>query len=73
MLQPKYGSGSGVNHPNDLRLDIDSNRAIDEVDPKLRLKSYNPNIDLELHPELTPKNDLKLIHTRDQSWSWGGP
>ena len=41
---------------HDLRWDIDGTGARDGVDPKLRLKSYNPNMDPELDPdpELTP-------------------
>ena len=34
--------------PQDLRWDIDGTGARDELDPKLRWKSYNPNMDLEL-------------------------
>ena len=47
---------SRVNPPHDLRLDIDGTGARDRVDPKLRSKCYNPNMDLELdpEPELTP-------------------
>ena len=29
------------------------------MDPKLRSKNYNPNMDLELDPELTPTEDLR--------------
>ena len=45
--------------PNELRWDIDGTRVRDGVDPKLKSKSYNLNMHLELDPdlELTP-NDL---------------
>ena len=50
MLQPKYGSGawsrSGVD-PHHLRWDIDGTGAEDRVNPKLKLKSCNPNMDPE--------------------------
>ena len=35
--------------PHDLRWDIDGIGARDGVDPKLRSKSYSPNMDLELN------------------------
>ena len=38
--------------PHDLRWDIDGTRARDRVKSKLRFKSYNPNMDLELDSEL---------------------
>ena len=46
--------------PNELRWTIDGTRAGDGVDPKLKSKSYIPNMHLELNPdpELTP-NDLQ--------------
>ena len=47
----RAGSRSGVNPPHDLRLDIDGTGARDGMDPKLRSKCYNPNMDLELDPE----------------------
>ena len=59
-VQPQYGSGAGsrsvANPPHDLRWDIDGTGTRDGVDPKLRSKGYNPNMDLELDldPELTP-------------------
>ena len=60
-MQPKYGSvagsGSRVDPPNELRWDIDGTRG--EMDPKLRLKRYNPNMELDLDPELTPPLDLR--------------
>ena len=37
---------------DELRWDIDGTGAGDGVDPKLRLKSYNPIIDLEQDPDL---------------------
>ena len=43
--------------PQDLRWDIDGTGARDELDPKLRWKSYNPNMDLELDLELTPQRN----------------
>ena len=41
---------------HELRRDIDGTGARDRVDPKLRSKSYNPNMDLQLDPDpgLTP-------------------
>ena len=39
--------------PHDLRWDIDGTGASDGAEPKLRSKSYNPNVDLELDLELT--------------------
>ena len=53
---------------NDLRWDIDGTRA--RVDAKLWSKSYNPNMDLELHPdlELTPNElrwDIEGTRARD--------
>ena len=61
-LQSKYGSGagSGVDPPHELRWDIDRTGTRDRVGPKLRSKSHNPNMDLELDPnqELTPYMSL---------------
>ena len=56
--QPQYGSA--VDPPNELRWDIDGTRVRDGVDPKLKSKSYNLDMHLELDPdlELTP-NDLQ--------------
>ena len=50
----------------DLRWDIDGTGARDELDPKLRWKSYNPNMDLELQPKwiwswLLKEIDLSLV------------
>ena len=41
--------------PHELRWDIDGTGAGDGVDPKLRLKSCNPNMDPDLDMELTPQ------------------
>ena len=56
-VQQRYGSESwsGVD-PHELQWDIDGTGARDGADPKLRSKSYNPNMDLELDPEFTPQN-----------------
>ena len=35
---------------------------LERVDPKLRSKCYNPNLDLELYPELTPYEIRLDIH-----------
>ena len=37
--------------PQDDRWGIDGTGTRDELDPKLRWKSYNPNMDLELTPQ----------------------
>ena len=44
--------------PHDLSCDLDGTGARDGVEPKLRSKSNNQNIDLELDQdlELTPRN-----------------
>ena len=53
-VQPQYGSGSGyvpeLTPQNEPYIGIDGDR----LDPKLRSKSCNPNMDLELELELIP-------------------
>ena len=46
--------------PQDLRQDIEGTGAGGRVNPKLKSKGYNPNMDVALDqdPELTPQNDL---------------
>ena len=63
MLQPKYGSG--VDPPCDLRWDTDGTGARDGVDPKLRSKSYNPNMALELTPPCDLRWDTDGTGARD--------
>ena len=59
--------------PSEIRWNIDGTGAIGEVDPKLRSKGYNPNMDLELDPdqELTSNWD-KVGHSLDHSQSKSG-
>ena len=54
-----------VTPPNKLRWDIDGTGAGDEMNHKLRSKSYNPNMDLELDPdpELTPQKLTSLWYS----------
>ena len=59
---------------HDLRWDMDGTGAGDGVDPKLRLKSYNPNMDPEQDPdlELTPSNIWLLFCTHMVIKTWDG-
>ena len=58
--------------PHDLRWEIDGTEARDGVDPKLRSKSYDPNMDLELDPdpELHPPNWPHFGTHGDKNLRW---
>ena len=47
-----FGAGAWVDPSHELMWDIDGTGARDGVDPKLRSKHYNPNMVLELDPDL---------------------